>query len=122
MLAPDVSLNYSQAGMLSRDGRCKMFDSRANGYVRGEGVGTLVVVREDSVDHERASVLAMVRASGVNQDGASNGLTAPSSAAQSRLLRGVIGGVVDISAADVSYVECHGTGTGLGDPIEFKSF
>ena len=102
---------------LSPDGKCKTFDARANGFVRGEGCGIVALRRLSDAQRDGDRVLAILRASAVNQDGRSTGLTAPSGLAQEALLRAALerGGV---QPAEVSYLETHGTGTSLGDPIE----
>ena len=107
----------ANAGMLSPDGRCKTFDAAANGYVRGEGCGIVVLKRLAEAEADGDRIWAVVRATALNQDGASPGLTVPSGAAQ----EGVIEAALEragIAPADVDYVEAHGTGTEVGDPVE----
>lgn len=108
----------SAAGMLSSGGRCYTFDERADGYVRGEGCGALVLKR--TVDLAGASSLAAVSGTAVNQDGRSNGLTAPNGLAQQEVVRLALADA-GIGAADVTLLETHGTGTSLGDPIEVRA-
>ncbi len=117
MLSPATSIAVSKYHALSPDGRCKAFDAGANGFVRGEGCGVVVLKRLSDALAQRDRVLAVIRGSAVNQDGRSSGLTAPNVLAQQSVLREALsrGGV---SPQDVSYVEAHGTGTSLGDPIE----
>ncbi|NEP72541.1 MAG: acyltransferase domain-containing protein [Okeania sp. SIO2G4] len=117
LLSPKNSIVFSQAGMLSPDGRCKTFDADANGYVRAEGCGVIILKRlSDAVAHGD-NILAVIRGSAINQDGASGGLTVPNGPSQQAVIRQALenGGV---EPGSVSYIEAHGTGTSLGDPIE----
>ncbi|OLP20306.1 hypothetical protein BST81_00780 [Leptolyngbya sp. 'hensonii'] len=120
LLSPELSLTFCQAGMLSPDGRCKTFDAAANGYVRGEGCGVIVLKRLSQAVADRDNILAVVRGSAINQDGASNGLTAPNQLAQETVLRQALQ-QAGVTAREVDYVEAHGTATSLGDPIEVKA-
>ena len=120
ILRPETQLALAKWGMLSPRGRCHAFDAGADGFVRGEGAGVVVLKRLTDAVRDGDRVLAVVRGSAVNQDGRSNGLTAPNAVAQ----RDVIGralAAADIAPASVSLVETHGTGTSLGDPIEFDA-
>jgi acyl transferase domain-containing protein/acyl carrier protein len=117
LLSPDPTLYFSRMGALAPDGRCKTFDASADGYVRSEGVGVVVLKRLDDALRDGDRVLAVVRGSAVNQDGRSNGLTAPNPDAQRAVLRAALANA-GVSAAEVGLVETHGTGTPLGDPIE----
>ena len=119
MLAPHVSVSYARAGMLSADGRCKTFDASANGYVRGEGVGGLVIVRGQQLK-ATASVAVALIGSAVRQDGTSASLTAPNGSAQATLL-GLAGARAAADGALHRGVESHGTGTPLGDPTEVRA-
>ena len=114
---PGYSVAFSKAKMLAPDGRCKTFDASANGYVRGEGCGVVVLKRWSDAQRDGDNILALVRGSAVNQDGASGGLTVPSGPSQEQVIRQALANA-KIDASQVSYVEAHGTGTALGDPIE----
>jgi acyl transferase domain-containing protein len=120
MLSPLLTISLSKARMLARDGRCKTFDAGADGYVRGEGCGVVVLKRlsDALVDGDR--ILALIRGSAVSQDGRSNGLTAPSVLAQQEVLRSALENA-GLDPSEISYIEAHGTGTPLGDPIEFDA-
>ncbi|NEQ82692.1 MAG: type I polyketide synthase [Moorea sp. SIO2I5] len=117
LLSPELSIVFSKAKMLSPDGRCKTFDASANGYVRGEGCGIIVLKRLSDAVANQDNILAVIRGSAINQDGASGGLTVPNGPSQVAVIRQALenGGV---DPANVSYIEAHGTGTSLGDPIE----
>ncbi|MEV8307264.1 SDR family NAD(P)-dependent oxidoreductase [Streptomyces flavidovirens] len=117
ILDPMASVSASRAHMLSPDGRCRTFSADANGFVRAEGCGVLVLKRLSDAQRDGDQVLAVIRGTAVNQDGASSGLTAPSGRAQQTLLADALADA-SVSGADVSYLEAHGTGTSLGDPIE----
>ena len=120
LLSPGSSIACSRWGMLSPEGRCKTFDAGADGYVRGEGCGVVVLKRLSDAVRDGDRVLAVVRGSAANQDGASSGLTVPSGPAQQALLRQALASA-RLQPADIDYVEAHGTGTPLGDPIELES-
>lgn len=113
LLSPAVTLGFQRAGALAPDGRCKAFDIAADGIVRGEGCGVVVLKRLADAERDGDRVLAVIRATAVNSDGRSNGLTAPNAEAQRALLAEAY-----TDPATVDYVEAHGTGTALGDPIE----
>ncbi|MEC1501348.1 type I polyketide synthase [Bacillus sonorensis] len=117
MLKPDYTIAESKAGMLSPDGRSKTFDSSANGYVRGEGVGVAVLKPLSKALKDGDRIYATIRATAVNQDGHSNGLTVPRGESQEELLRQAYS-KAGISPGRVQYMEAHGTGTPVGDPIE----
>ncbi len=120
LLSPELSLGFSRLTALSPDGRCKSFDARANGYVRAEGVGMVVLKPLSRAVADGDRIYAVIQASAVNQDGQSNGLTAPNRYSQEALLRDAYR-QAGISPGDVQYVEAHGTGTLLGDPIEAQA-
>src|SRR3546814_16012341 len=103
--------------MLSPDGRCKTFDAAADGYVRGEGCGVLVLKRLDDARADGDRILSVIRGSAVNQDGRSAGLTAPNGLAQEAVIRQALANP-GIATGMVDAIEVHGTGTALGDPIE----
>jgi len=117
MLSPELSITFSKARMLAPDGRCKTFDAAANGYVRGEGAGVVVLKRLSDALAAGDRVLAVVRGSAVNQDGPSGGLTVPNGPSQQDVIRRALA-LGDVRPEQVSYIEAHGTGTALGDPIE----
>jgi len=106
--------------MLAPDGRCKTFDAEANGYVRSEGAGVVVLKRLGDALRDHDPVLAVIRGTAVNQDGPSGGQTVPSGPAQQELLREALR-ASRLVPADIDYVEAHGTGTALGDPIELEA-
>ncbi|WP_433228214.1 SDR family NAD(P)-dependent oxidoreductase [Actinomadura formosensis] len=120
LLSPAVTMTFDLAGGTAADGHCKAFDASADGMVRAEGCGAVVLKRLSDAVRDGDRVLAVVRGSGVNSDGRSNGLVAPNSDAQRALLRDVYARA-GIGTRDVDYVEAHGTGTFLGDPIEAKA-
>ncbi len=120
ILRPETQIAMAKWGMLSPNGRCYSFDSRADGFVRGEGCGVIVLKRLTDAVRDGDRVLAVVRGSAVNQDGRSNGLTAPNTIAQQDVIRSALH-TANVTAGSVNYIEAHGTGTGLGDPIEFEA-
>jgi malonyl CoA-acyl carrier protein transacylase len=120
LLSPELSIAFSQAGMLSPEGHCKTFDKAADGYIRSEGCGVVVLKRLSQARVDKDNILALVRATAINQDGASNGLTAPNGLSQESVIQKALA-AAGTPAAAVSYVEAHGTGTPLGDPIEVKA-
>lgn len=120
LLSPGPSIACSRWGMLSPEGRCKTFDADANGYVRSEGAGVVVLKRLSDAQRDGNRILAVVRGSAVNQDGASSGVTVPNGPAQQELLRRALQ-AARLTPADIDYIEAHGTGTPLGDPIELDS-
>lgn len=120
ILTPETTITLSKAHMLSPDGRCKAFDSRADGFVRSEGGGVLVLKRLSDALANGDNILALIRGSAVNQDGRSNGLTAPNGPSQEDVIRTALANG-HISPQQISYIEAHGTGTSLGDPIEVQA-
>ncbi|MCV7152024.1 type I polyketide synthase [Mycolicibacterium pyrenivorans] len=119
-LRPETQLALAKWGMLSPHGRCYAFDSRADGFVRGEGAGVVVLKRLTDAVRDGDRVLGVVRGSAVNQDGRSNGLTAPNAPSQRDVITRALRSA-DVPAGSVNFIETHGTGTGLGDPIEFDA-
>jgi acyl transferase domain-containing protein/acyl-CoA synthetase (AMP-forming)/AMP-acid ligase II/acyl carrier protein len=117
ILTPDLTVNFTRAGMMAPDGRCKAFDAAANGYVRSEGCGVVVLKPLSKALADGDPVYAVVRGSAINQDGRSNGLTAPNGQSQEAVLRAAYRDA-GITPAEIEVIEAHGTGTSLGDPIE----
>ncbi|MEA5581854.1 SDR family NAD(P)-dependent oxidoreductase [Nodularia harveyana UHCC-0300] len=117
---PWVSVSFSKGGFMAPDGRCKTFDSRANGYVRSEGAGVVVLKLLSQAVADGDRIYAVIRGSAVNQDGRSNGITAPNSLAQTAVITAAYQ-QAGVSPCQVQYIEAHGTGTKLGDPIEVKA-
>ncbi|MGD8931608.1 MAG: polyketide synthase, partial [Chromatiales bacterium] len=117
MLSPETTISLAQGRMLAADGRCKAFDASANGFVRSEGCGVVVLKRLSDAQRDRDRVLAVILGSAVNQDGASSGFTVPNGQSQQALMRCALNNA-RLQPAAVQYVETHGTGTPLGDPIE----
>ena len=120
VLSPQFTIALSRLQMLSPDGRCRAFDARANGFVRSEGCGVIVLKRLSDARAAGDTVLAIIRGSAVNQDGRTNGITAPSSQSQQRVIARALADA-GLAAAQIGYVEAHGTGTALGDPIEIEA-
>lgn len=119
-LSQTLFMTLAEANMLSSDGLCKTFDSRADGYGRGEGCGVVVLKLKRDAERDGDKILAVIRGSGVNQNGASSGLTVPNGDSQKKLLESVLQST-GLQATDIDFVEAHGTGTKLGDPIEISS-
>ncbi len=120
ILSPEMTMALSKAHMLAPDGRCKTFDQSANGYVRGEGCGLIVLKRLSDALAAGDRIAALIRGSGVNHDGRSNGLSAPNGLAQEAVIRAALADA-RLTPSDVNYIEAHGTGTRLGDPIEIEA-
>ncbi|WP_338551795.1 SDR family NAD(P)-dependent oxidoreductase [Paenibacillus sp. KS-LC4] len=120
LLSPRMYISHAKSGMLSVDGQCKTFDESANGYVRGEGVAALFLKPLDKAVEDRDNILGIIKSTAINHGGRSNFLTAPNVTAQSE----VVYTALQRSEADprnISYIEAHGTGTPLGDPIEVNA-
>ena len=120
ILRPDGNLFFSKAGALSPDGRCKPFDSRANGIVRSDGLGILVLKPLARAQADGDEIYALVLGGAINQDGHSTGVMAPNGQAQQALLRHACRRA-GVALADVQYIEAHGTGTNIGDPVEVQA-
>jgi len=114
---PRNHIVFSEANMLAPDGRCKTFDSSADGYSRSEGCGMVVLKRLSDARRDNNRILALVRGTAVRQDGESGGLTVPNGTAQEAVMRAALSRSM-LRPEDIQYVEAHGTGTALGDPIE----
>lgn len=119
-LIPESTMAISHARMLSPDGRCKTFDADANGYVRGEGCAVIIIKRLSEAIRDNDRIHAVIRGSAVNQDGGGSGFTVPSSKAQEKLMRKALASA-GLEPGEVDYLEAHGTGTSLGDPIELSA-
>lgn len=120
ILAPHASVATCSTQMLSLSGRCRTFSDDADGYVRSEGCGVVVLKRLSDAEKDGNPILAVVRGSAINQDGSSAGLTVPNGPAQEKLIREALENA-GLQPSDISYLEAHGTGTPLGDPIEIRS-
>lgn len=120
ILSPDSTISSSQTRLLSKEGQCKTFDASADGYVRGEGCGVIVLKRLSDAVKDGDNILALIRGSAVNQDGLSNSLTSPNGLAQQSVIRQALanGGV---QPSEISYIDAHAVGTSIGDAIEFKA-
>ncbi|PSL48187.1 acyl transferase domain-containing protein [Chitinophaga niastensis] len=120
IVTPEAHISFNKAGMLSEDGRCKTFSAEANGYVRGEGVGMLLLKRLSAAEADGDHIYGVIRATAENHGGRANSLTSPNPVAQAALLKKVYT-KAGIDPATVNYIETHGTGTVLGDPIEINA-
>ena len=120
ILQPEENIPLSKWGMVSPEGRCKTFDARANGFVRGEGCGVIALKRLSDALANGDRIHAIIRGSAVNQDGRSNYLTAPNGLAQQAVIREALENAC-VAPDQISYIEAHGTGTKVGDPIEIEA-
>ncbi|HEY4233001.1 MAG TPA: type I polyketide synthase, partial [Lacipirellulaceae bacterium] len=120
ILTPEATIAFSKARMLSAEGKCRPFDASADGYVRGEGCGVVLLKRLADARRDGDSVLAVLRATSVNQDGRTSGISAPNSQSQIACIRAAQQ-QAGVTPDQISYVEAHGTGTSLGDPIEMQA-
>jgi acyl transferase domain-containing protein/acyl-CoA synthetase (AMP-forming)/AMP-acid ligase II/surfactin synthase thioesterase subunit len=119
MLAPGATITLSQFGMMAPDGRCKVFDAGADGYVRSEGCALVVIKRLRDAVRDGDRVHAVIRGSAMGQDGRTHGITAPSGPAQRRVIERALRRA-GVAPREVGLVEAHGTGTALGDPVEVE--
>ncbi|MCO6042585.1 SDR family NAD(P)-dependent oxidoreductase [Aeoliella sp. ICT_H6.2] len=120
IITPETTIAFSKARMLSPEGKCRPFDAGANGYVRGEGCGLVLLKRLADAQRDGDQVLAVIRATSVNQDGRTSGISAPNGQSQQECIRAAHA-QAGITPDDISYIEAHGTGTPLGDPIEMQA-
>lgn len=119
-LSPESTIMLSRMRALAPDGRCKTFDAAADGYARGEGGGIVLLKRLSDALTDGDQILAVIRGSAINHDGPSSGLTVPNKLAQEALLTQALANA-KIAPQEVSYIEAHGTGTVLGDPLELRA-
>jgi acyl transferase domain-containing protein/acyl carrier protein len=120
IVTPTGAVSFSRWGMMAPDGRCKTFDARANGFVRGEGCGVVVLKRLRDALSDGDAIWAVVRGTSMNQDGRTTVLTAPNVLAQQAVVRSALRDA-GIAPHEIGYVEAHGTGTSLGDPMEVEA-
>ena len=120
ILSPTYTVALTKYRMMAPDGRCKVFDAAADGFVRGEGCGVVVLKRLADAQADRDHIYALILGSAANQDGASSGLTAPNGPSQEAVIRAALK-FARVKPAEVRFVEAHGTGTSLGDPIEVQA-
>lgn len=120
ILSPELTETFQKAGMMAEDGKCKTFSADADGYVRGEGCGIVILKPLEKAMANDDNILAVIHGSAINQDGRSNGLTAPSGKAQQKVIQSAWQNA-GITGDKINYIEAHGTGTALGDPIELNS-
>ena len=117
MITPGGFIGFSQASMLSPDGRCKAFDASANGFVRGEGAGMVLLKRLANAIEDGDPIHGVIIGTALNQDGHTNGISLPSREAQARLVQEACA-AAEIAPSQIGFIEAHGTGTAVGDPIE----
>ena len=120
ILSPEVTIAFSHARMMASDGRCKTFDAKADGYVRAEGAGSVILKRLSDALRDRDHILGLVRGTAVNQDGRTAGIAAPNASAQQAVIREALA-QAGVAPGEVTYLEAHGTGTSIGDPIEVEA-
>lgn len=120
IVSPEMTIAFSQGKLMSPDGKCKAFDASADGYVRSEGCGIVVLKRLNDAIRDSNNILCVLKGSSVNQAGRSNGISAPNGMEQQAVISAAIQNA-GINPAEVQYVETHGTGTVVGDPIEVRA-
>jgi len=120
ILSPEVTIAFSHARMMASDGRCKTFDAKADGYVRSEGCGAVILKRLSDAVRDRDNILAVIRGTAVNQDGRTAGIAAPNASAQQAVMLEALE-KAKLQPSDLTYFEAHGTGTSIGDPIELEA-
>ncbi|MFE7497181.1 beta-ketoacyl synthase N-terminal-like domain-containing protein, partial [Bacillus velezensis] len=120
IVTPEGHIGFQKAGMLSEDGRCKTFSDQADGYVRGEGAGMIVLKKLSEAEHDRDHIYGLIRGTAENHGGRSASLTAPNPQAQTDVLKSAYQ-KAGIHPSTITYIEAHGTGTALGDPIEINA-
>ena len=120
VLSPNNTITFSKSSMLAADGRCKTFDASADGFVQGEGCAMIALKRLSDAQKDGDPIMAVIRGTAINQDGASSGLTAPNGSSQQAVINTALRDA-GLQPRDVDYVETHGTGTSLGDPIEVQA-
>lgn len=120
LMSPEIMITLSRAHMLAPDGHCKTFDAKANGYVRSEGCGIIILKRLKDALKDNDNILAVIRGSAIMQDGKTGGLTVPNGQAQEQVIKQALKNA-NITSQQIQYIEAHGTGTSLGDPIEVQA-
>ena len=120
MITPEIFISLCAVKALAKDGRCKTFDASGDGYGRGEGGGLILLKPLSKALQDNDPILAVIKSSAVNQDGPGSGLTVPNGQAQVELLKTALK-EAHLEANDINYLETHGTGTSLGDPIELNA-
>ena len=120
ILSPEATIAFSHARMMAPDGRCKTFDAKADGYVRAEGCGVVILKRLSDALRDRDNILGLIRGSAINQDGRTAGIAAPNASAQQAVIREALE-QAGVTPKELTYFEAHGTGTSIGDPIEVEA-
>ncbi len=120
ILSPHTTRAVAKTGALSPDGTSRPFDAAANGFVRGEACGVVLLKRLADAVRDRDRIRAVIEGSAINHDGRSDTFTSPNGSSQARLIRSVLA-AAGLTGADLGYHEAHGTGTALGDPIEVRA-
>lgn len=120
LLSPESNVTLSKARMLSPESRCKTFSDDADGYARSEGCGVLVLKRLSTAIKDKDTIFALIKGSSINSDGKSGGFTVPNGTAQEEVIRSALA-KAELQPKDIDYIEAHGTGTPLADPIEFNT-